>query len=359
MAATRPDVNAVTGQAQHGLFGTIQSATPIDGVAAAPPSPAALKVTFSTGEAATLIPAAPPYARFLVEQFQGGTRPLYATTEQGAITTLRVPLIGRVVNYHELPDGSAEAGLDASPLALVLDAGDVVLRELLRKANGSDNVVIVAPDSYGRVLAAAVAPAVAPQAPQFGPGGAEELPALAVATLPEAQLPAIFACMAGLACTPALPDDCFPFDYPNQGCESRAHEMCRMLDAEGHTLGKVWIFNFPATTTPNYPGCHIKWHWHVAPFLRVEGEADPIASVRVLDPSLHTQGFVTLEAFLAGLGRTTADIKFSAARYFQLGFDGRGSLENLDQAIQYLAIYRAKARSRDPQPPYPCVGANA
>lgn len=236
--------------------------------------------------------------------------------------------------------------------AVTRPASSAVLN--LMPAGVSHDVVMVAPDSYGRVLNAAVAPQFAPQAPEFAGAGAEDLTALATAVLPEASLPAVFTSMAGLACTPALPDDCLPFDYPNQGCESRSHWMCQLLEAEGHTLGKVWVFNFPEADTANHPCCHIKWHWHVAPFLRIEGEPDPIAAVRVLDPSLHPTGFVTLTAFLAGLGRTLAAVRFSDAKYFQMGFDGRGSLENLNQAADYLAIYRAKARSRGPQPPYPC-----
>jgi hypothetical protein len=52
----------------------------------------------------------------------------------------------------------------------------------------------------------------------------------------------LFDLLSARTCDPlTVPPPCIPFLYPDDGCWARAHEMCRLLLAEGVWPRKVWI----------------------------------------------------------------------------------------------------------------------
>jgi hypothetical protein len=91
----------------------------------------------------------------------------------------------------------------------------------------------------------------------------------------------MFDLVAHKVCCPATAAaPCIPFNYPDDGCWGRAHEMCRLMLAAGITPNKVWIFGNLRAASQNNPNCQVLWGWHVAPTLSVGGET------YVIDPAL-------------------------------------------------------------------------
>jgi hypothetical protein len=92
--------------------------------------------------------------------------------------------------------------------------------------------------------------------------------------------------VAAKSCNPVNPQPpCIPFLYPDDGCWGRAHEMCRLIVAEGVTPAKVWIHGSLHTLTRNNPYCFVNWGWHVAPTLCVRNWFC-WTETWVIDPSL-------------------------------------------------------------------------
>ena len=76
------------------------------------------------------------------------------------------------------------------------------------------------------------------------------------------------------------------FEYVEEGCTWRAHEMCRLLKLEDLDPVKVWAFGMNPRLnprTPNHPKCEVLWSFHVAPALRTK------MGLRILDPTLFDQ----------------------------------------------------------------------
>ena len=48
-----------------------------------------------------------------------------------------------------------------------------------------------------------------------------------------------------------------PFKYPDDGCWGRAHEMCRLIIANGVSPRKVWIYGNLMVSTRNHPNCKL------------------------------------------------------------------------------------------------------
>jgi hypothetical protein len=98
----------------------------------------------------------------------------------------------------------------------------------------------------------------------------------------------LFDLMGARTCNPlTVPPPCIPFLYPDDGCWARAHEMCRLLLAEGVWPRKVWIDGNLHTLTKNNPNCYVDWGWHVAPTICVRWKFWH-AEQMVIDPSLFT-----------------------------------------------------------------------
>lgn len=80
-----------------------------------------------------------------------------------------------------------------------------------------------------------------------------------------------------------------PFRYPEDGCYARAHEMARLLELNGISSRKVFVFGNLSVKTPNAARGKVSWWYHVAPYVRVR-QADGTVVEKVVDPSLFSDG---------------------------------------------------------------------
>lgn len=157
-------------------------------------------------------------------------------------------------------------------------------------------------------------------------------------------------------CCPALAaSPCIPFLYPDDGCWGRAHEMCRLILAQGVTPKKVWIYGSLNTPTINHPSCHVLWGWHVAPTLDVTIGGG--TQVYVIDPSLFNEP-VMQATWKKAQGDPNAVLKASAASIFYRNYSGTYTETDANYAKtqQVLNTYRNKLKLRatgsDGPPPY-------
>jgi hypothetical protein len=169
-------------------------------------------------------------------------------------------------------------------------------------------------------------------------------------TLPRARQ--LFALCNGRICCPcSTPAPCIPFLYPDDGCWARAHEMCRLMIADGSQPEKVWIQGNLNVNSHNKPNCLVQWGWHVAPTLQVDISGSP--QTYVIDPSLFNEP-VPLATWKSVQGDPNATLTPSTADiyYYWWGTtDPTYSQTNAD-----LATYRNKLKLRsvgsDGPPPY-------
>jgi len=155
--------------------------------------------------------------------------------------------------------------------------------------------------------------------PRWGSGGTGA-PGSATNPLTSAQANQLFADLAG--------QGHIPFDYPDDGCYARAHEMCRLMQAQGLDCGKEWIYatGFPddatlGVDTPKAPGVdHVDWVYHVAPTVQMVGP-DGQARPMVIDPSISDQP-LTPEDWKAKMGDDGAKLESSDSRPYYRGPEG-------------------------------------
>jgi uncharacterized Zn-binding protein involved in type VI secretion len=107
--------------------------------------------------------------------------------------------------------------------------------------------------------------------------------------------------------------DRIPFDYPADCCYSRAHEMCRMMQAQGIDCGKVWNYapadGDLAVDTQNNPAGRVEWGYHVAPVINVRG-SDGVVRTMVMDPAMFDHP-VTVDQWRNAQHQPNSDLEFS------------------------------------------------
>ncbi len=120
----------------------------------------------------------------------------------------------------------------------------------------------------------------------------------------------LFALVALKNCPPlTAPAPCIPFMYPDDGCWARAHEMCRLMVADGAAPEKVWIYGGLRAASKNNPNCQVLWGWHVAPTLCVRDHYCRRITY-VIDPSLFP-GPVTKAVWAGAQGDPAATLRDS------------------------------------------------
>lgn len=167
----------------------------------------------------------------------------------------------------------------------------------------------------------------------------------------------LFDLCAVTTCNPlTVPPPCIPFLYPDDGCWGRAHEMARLIIADGAHPRKVWIFGRLYAPTKNNPNCIVGWGWHVAPTLCVRGKWPFNTEEKVIDPSLFTTP-VTIATWKSVQGDPRALLYSEPASTFYRYSDGRIITDpTYEQTKIVLADYRAALQARslgpDGPPPY-------
>jgi hypothetical protein len=164
-----------------------------------------------------------------------------------------------------------------------------------------------------------------------------------------------------LCCPASAPAPCIPFLYPDDGCWGRAHEMCRLMIADGAQPDKVWIYGHLKVISQNKPGpplpcyqCEVCWRWHVAPTLQV----NTVSGVEtwVVDPSLFPKA-VPQSTWVGVQGDPSASVEASTADIFTR--DKGGVSTSTDPTYSgtnsVLTSYRnaLKLRSAGPDGPPP------
>lgn len=209
----------------------------------------------------------------MLEALQQQNAPAYIEIDpvSSQISQLLIPM---VVNVGEIK--STDAGVDVeliiSHAIHHLKSHHPRYEELLNRlksarANGEHVAVTEDPTSHDILQVTALAgprasPALEP------PGGVQEetqlRAPLAAVSLTVAQQ--MFDLVNAKVCCPTSPTaPCIPFDYPDDGCWGRAHEMYRLMGNQGVACNKVWIYGNLRAATTNNPHCQVNWGWHVAP----------------------------------------------------------------------------------------------
>jgi hypothetical protein len=158
-------------------------------------------------------------------------------------------------------------------------------------------------------------------------------------------------CNSQICCPCSTPGACIPFLYPDDGCWGRAHEMCRLMIADGAAPEKVWIQGNLNVASKNKPDCLVQWNWHVAPTLQVviNGSLQDY----VIDPSLFDEP-VPLATWKGLQGDPSATLTPTSADIFLIF--GNVTDPTYAQTNTVLANYRTILRLRsagsDGPPPY-------
>lgn len=248
--------------------------------------PRYVTIPFQSGRSARLDLSKPHAAVWasVLDSMRESNAPAYVEIDPATseITNLLVPLSVGVENIKPA-DGDREVELvishakhflraanpDFEPLLALLEQARANKTLVAVTETESHDIIDVQPISGISVTARREAPAE----PLTGPS-----PTVS-ATLAQAQQ--MFNLVSPKVCCPATAAaPCIPFNYPDDGCWGRAHEMCRLMIAAGITPNKVWIFGNLRAVSQNNPNCQVLWGWHVAPTLSVG------AQTYVIDPSL-------------------------------------------------------------------------
>lgn len=176
----------------------------------------------------------------------------------------------------------------------------------------------------------------------------------------------LFDDLAARTCDPAtVPPPCIPFLYPDDGCWGRAHEMARLLVAEGLTPAKVWIQGSLHVDTANNPSCAVTWGWHVAPTIcvRRRGCLGQLRTQRmVIDPALFSTPVTkaTWKSVQGDANAVLSDTSWTIFHKWGSATPG-GMFSKLDPTFTgtdlVLATYRLALQNRVASygpPPYPC-----
>jgi len=329
------------------------------------PGPNYVTVPFQAGRSGRLDlskPHAAAWASVLDSMRQSAT-PAYVEIDPatGEITTLRVPLTVGVENITPVAnDMDVELVISHAKHFLRRSNPDFPqLLETLERARANKTLVAVTETEdhdiidvrplSGTSVTAGSAPIVeAPPHPR---------PAVSV-TLAQAQQ--MFALVNPRVCCPATAAaPCIPFNYPDDGCWGRAHEMCRLMIAAGITPDKVWIFGNLRAASQNNPNCQVLWGWHVAPTLNVGAETF------VIDPSLFS-GPVTQAAWAGVQGDPSPTLIPSPASTFWRNQNPASAITDpsYTQTNTVLTNYRNALRVRavgaaGPPPYANCMPARA
>jgi hypothetical protein len=312
------------------------------------------------------------YARILEELHRLG-RPVYVEIDaENRIDRLLVPLIVQVGEVRQAGDAAkrsddleVELHISHARHLLRRDSPDFEeIRAALLRAREAGTTVAVAVDDQQQILAVRPHEGSAVGSPPTG-GPSRETASrrgcfgrwFRSRCMSRRRAQDIFDMVASRTCAPlTVPPPCIPFLYPDDGCWGRAHEMCRLMIAEGVAPKKVWIYGSLDTATKNNPNCHVKWGWHVAPTVCVRSGCLFGRAEMVIDPSLFTTP-VTKSTWKGAQGDVNAALQDSDWTIFWRSKGGGSTTTDptFVQTDQVLSTYRLQLQARSLNvgpPPY-------
>ena len=244
--------------------------------------PEGISIEFSNGARARLAPQSRGFAE-IIEELRTLGAPVYVETDrQGVIRAVWIPAVFLVQSLEMTREGDVSVQLIISHARHVLRADQPhfnSFRDILSAAKVSATPVMVTENGAGEIIDVREAPSDHPFAlvhrDQIQPADAAEITARPITVIPPEEAQRLFDLCAGTSCNPTtVPPPCIPFLYPRNGCWGRAHEMYRLMNAEGNPPGKFWVYGSRTESlvvrTRNDPKCVVSWTWHVAPYLSVE-----------------------------------------------------------------------------------------
>jgi hypothetical protein len=317
-------------------------------------------VAFQAGRSAQL-DMTKPHAKVwasVLDSMRESNSPVYVEVDPvtSEITNLLVPLSVGVESIKSLRrDVEVELVISHAKHFLRRDNPDFdQLLEILERARVNKTLVAVTETADHDIIDVRPLPGSSVTARGGEPeAGAGPNPSVSV-TLAQAQQ--MFNLVSPKVCCPAsAAAPCIPFNYPDDGCWGRAHEMCRLMIAAGVTPNKVWIFGNLRAASQNNPNCQVLWGWHVAPTLNVNGQT------YVIDPSLFN-GPVTQATWASVQGDPHPTLIPSPASTFWRNQNPSSAITDpsYTQTNNVLNTYRNALRVRSVSPvgppPYPnCI----
>lgn len=319
-------------------------------------------ISFQTGRSGWLDLSKPHTGVWagVLDSMRQSNAPVYVEIDPATseITNLLVPLVVGVENLTPVRD-DLEVDLVISHAKHFLRRANPdfeQLRQVLERARANKTLVAVTETGDHDIIDVRPMPGRSVTARGEGAPGAAEGPTSPAMSVTLAQAQQMFNLVSPQVCCPAsAAAPCIPFNYPDDGCWGRAHEMCRLMIAAGITPEKVWIFGNLRAASQNNPNCQVLWGWHVAPTLNVSGQ------IYVIDPSLFNGPVI--QATWAGVqGDPNPTLIPSPASTFWRNQNPSSAITDptYAQTNQVLTTYRntlrVRATSAVGPPPYPnCI----
>ncbi|WP_437912944.1 protein-glutamine glutaminase family protein [Sorangium sp. So ce302] len=169
----------------------------------------------------------------------------------------------------------------------------------------------------------------------------------------------LFDLVSARTCDPSSPSPgCIPFLFVDDGCFARAHEMARLIRAEGIEPEKIWMYYTQPINDiphPNHPYCKVGYAWHVAPVLTVQTSQGQ--DEWVIDPSLFSRPVSVAEWTRRQANRGTV-YHSDADKYIYLPAERVDMTDSTYTQTNEKLAHWAKALSEQVKcagpPPYPC-----
>jgi hypothetical protein len=321
-----------------------------------------VEVIFESGRSGLLETAIPRSAIWseVLNSLKNANQPAYVEIdpETNIVTELLCPLTVKVESLTEAAD-HIEVELIISHARHYLRRDNPDFQELLDALQAAKEqrtmVVVTETPERHEIIDVRPLPRTRAFAELIAPPTAAPEPRLIPITPTKAQ--ELFNLVNTKMCCPASPKaPCIPFLYPDDGCWGRAHEMCRLMIANGTQPEKVWIYGNLHTPTPNNPACAVNWGWHVAPILHVKTAATT-TETWVIDPSMFP-GPVSENTWSGAQGDPSALLVHSIASVFYRSRSGSVQYDDAayTQTKQVLDTYRNQLKLRSASsygpPPY-------
>lgn len=315
-------------------------------------------VRFESG-AVAFLPQAPPRSVAFLDVVNSAARNQFSVyfevdVDTQTIRDIRVPTEGYITDISFDQDGNAEISVEISHRIHILRRDGLDFQRLLQIAKISlanrNQVAVTQRDGEGVIDITARGQS---EVTSSADRPFDVAPPLKQSAMTPARAEELFNILAATSCSPLTsPSPCIPFLFPDDGCWGRAHEMCRLIIAEGESPRKMWTYGNLRANTPNHPDCFVRWRWHVAPTILVGTEFS--SEVRVIDPSLATKPITYLE--WRALQNPDASLVSSGADIFHRANDGTVAFDpDYSKTREVLERYRLELRLRsiDAQGPPP------